>query len=311
MVRTVFIQVLTLSLMILLGYVLGKRRYITAEHSDFLSRLVLDVFFPCSVISAASGDFGGGGSRLYYLAAAALYFGVLLVFFVLGRLVGGLLGLDEDERLIFANSASYANNGFMGLPLCGAIFGPQGTLWASLSIPGTTLYVFVVLTTSLRRERSSDWKSRLKSLLTPLNLSAVAMIVMILTGWKLTGPLYTAVNSLGTCNTPAAMLLIGYLLSASPLVDALRRPAVYGVTLLRNLLCPLLGALVLRLTPWDRGLCLCLVVVMGCSVAATVSIFAARYRRAPGFAGQSMLQSTLLLPLTMPVMIYLAERILR
>ncbi len=309
MAKMVLIQVLILSSMILLGYILGKRRYITAENSEFLTRLLMDVFVPCIILSSANNDFGGE-DRLDFLAVAVFYFVMLLVFTAIGYLTGRLLRLGQDERRVFASSAGYPNNGFLGLPLCGAVFGAQGTLWASLSIPGTTTYIFAVLTMTLRRERSGDWRGRLKDLLTPINVSAAVMILMLLTQWKMPGPVYSICSSLAACNTPAAMLLIGYLLSVSPLMDALRRPAIYAITLIRNLACPLLGALLMRLTPWNRDMCMCLVMVMGCSVAASVSIFAARYRRAPEFAGQCMLQSTLLLPLTMPLMMLLAERIL-
>ena len=106
------------------------------------------------------------------------------------------------------------------------------------------------------------------------------------------------------------MLLVGYLLSESPLIDTLRRPAVYLVTLCRNLLFPLLAALVLSCTSLNREMCLCMTMQIGCSVGATVSSFATRYGRAPEYSSQSMLQSTLLLPLTMPVMTFVAERIL-
>lgn len=311
MARTVLIQVMILSLMILLGYVLGRRGYITASHSEFLTKLVLDVFFPCSVIAAASSGFDDG-NRWQTLGVAAFYYASLIAFTAVAYLIGGILKLEPDRRLIFCSGAAYPNNAFLGMPLCTAVFGQQGALWAALSIPGTTLYIFTVLTPTLRRKREDieSGESRLRALFTPLNLSAVAMIVMLLFGWEVAGPLYTVCNSFGTCTTPAAMLLIGYLLSRAALADAFRRPVIFATTLLRNFLCPLMGAAALRFTPWDRQMCLCLVVIMGCSVAATVSIFAARYKCAQEFAGQSMLQSTLLLPLTMPLMTVFAERIL-
>ena len=46
-----------------------------------------------------------------------------------------------------------------------------------------------------------------------------------------------------------------------------------------------------------------------CSVATVVSIFAVRYDRSPMLASQSVLQSNLLLPVTMPVVMMLAEKI--
>ncbi len=50
--------------------------------------------------------------------------------------------------------------------------------------------------------------------------------------------------------------------------------------------------------------------VLGCSVATVISIFGVRYDRSPEMASKSVLQSNLLLPVTMPLMMSIAERIL-
>ena len=61
---------------------------------------------------------------------------------------------------------------------------------------------------------------------------------------------------------------------------------------------------------WNRTVCLCIVMVLGCSVATVISIFGVRYDRSPEMASKSVLQSNLLLPVTMPLMMFIAERIL-
>ena len=310
MALTVLSQTGILSLMILLGYILRKAGYFKAAHADFMTKLVLDIFFPASVFVSASNDFGGDGGIGRALTVMAVWFVFLLVFFGISYAVASLLPLSRDERLVFANSVGYPNNGFMGLPLCIAVFGAKGGLWMSLTIPGTTLYIFAVLTMTLQRTEEDGHPLSLKSLATPLNICIPIMLVMIVAGFKISGPLYSACDALGACVTPVAMLLIGDILAANPILDALGRPPVYVVTLLRNIIMPLLVAFLLRFTPWDREMCLCLVLIAGCSVAASVSIFATRYGRASAFAGQCMLQSTLLLPVTMPVVMLFAERIL-
>lgn len=65
---------------------------------------------------------------------------------------------------------------------------------------------------------------------------------------------------------------------------------------------PLIAAVILRFTGWNRTVCLCIVMVLGCSVATVISIFGVRYDRSPEMASKSVLQSNLLLPVTMPLM---------
>jgi len=58
MAQTVLQQVLILSAMMMLGFLLGKLGKVDRKGADLLSMLLLDVFFPCNVLAAASGDFG-------------------------------------------------------------------------------------------------------------------------------------------------------------------------------------------------------------------------------------------------------------
>ena len=143
-----------------------------------------------------------------------------------------------------------------------------------------------------------------------MNISAVLMIIMLATGWKFTGAPLQFLSSLANCVVPTSMLIIGCLLSGSPLIDVLKKPILYLITLLRCLVMPLIAAVILRFTGWDRTTCLCIVMVLGCSVATVISIFGVRYDRSPEMASKSVLQSNLLLPVTMPLMMFIAERIL-
>ena len=58
MAQTVLRQVLILAVMMMLGFLLGKRGKVDRKGADLLSMLLLDVFFPCNILAAASGDFG-------------------------------------------------------------------------------------------------------------------------------------------------------------------------------------------------------------------------------------------------------------
>ena len=306
----VFIQVVILTIMMAIGFVLGKIGYLKKEHSDLLTRLLLDLFFPCSVLASASNSYDTGSIGQTRLIVF-VYFAMLILFTGLARILAWMLRMNEDDMLVFTRSIGYPNNGFMGLPLCTAVFGAQGTLWASLSVPGTTIYMFTILMLCFSREEKGNLTKQIKSLINPMNLSAIVMIVMLATRWKLPSFLTQVCSSLGNCVAPVAMLVVGYLLSENPLADALKEFRLYLITILRNIVCPLIGAVLLRFSGWDRNMCMCLVMVMGCSVASSVSIFAARYDRSPKFASQSMLQSSLLLPLTMPFVMVLAEKILQ
>ncbi len=311
-VGAVFYQTALLSSMILLGYVLSKTGYFTAQHSAFLSRLLLDLCIPAMILSAGSTDLGEGGLSSA-AAVVALFLGVMFFFTFFCSLLGKLLKLPPDEALVFSRSASYPNNGFMGLPLATALFGTQGTVWCAFTMLAGNIYLFTMVLQSFSRPQAGekgDWKSHLLSLVTPLNISSVLMLGMMFTGWKLPAFPKAFCDSMGDCTTPLAMMVVGNLLASSPLLETLKRPSLYLITLFRNFLTPLTLACLLRALGWSRDLDLCLVLMMGCSIASTVSIVANRYNRAPAFASQALLQTNLLLPLSLPLVMSLAQQIL-
>ena len=186
----------------------------------------------------------------------------------------------------------------------------EGTVRGSPSVPCATIYMFLFVMQSFRRDKEQDLGQQIKSLMTPLNISTLAMLVMLATGWKFSGAPLQFLSSMANCVVPTSMLIIGCLLSGSPLIDVLKKPILYLITLLRCLVMPLIAAVILRFTGWNRTVCMCIVMVLGCSVATVISIFGVRYDRSPEMASKSVLQSNLLLPVTMPLMMFIAERIL-
>lgn len=153
---------------------------------------------------------------------ALAYMSCFILFTLLAKPIAKLLRLNEDDSLVFTRSVAYPNNGFVGIPLCTAVFGTEGTVLGSLSVPCATLYMFLFIMQSFRREKDHNLKQQLKSMLTPMNISAVLMIIMLATGWKFTGAPLQFLSSLANCVVPTSMLIIGCLLSGSPLIDVLK-----------------------------------------------------------------------------------------
>lgn len=128
MAQTVLQQVLILAAMMMLGFLLGKLGKVDRKGADLLSMLLLDVFFPCNVLAAASGDFGDMPfSQVIKIALA--YMSCFILFTLLAKPIAKLLRLNEDDSLVFTRSVAYPNNGFVGIPLCTVGFrhGRNGT----------------------------------------------------------------------------------------------------------------------------------------------------------------------------------------
>ena len=312
-ISAVFYQTLLLGVMISLGYGLTKAGYLKKENNDFICRLLLDLCLPCLVLSASSTDLGEGGLARTLLTAG-IFFVVCILFTYLGVAACRLMKLPQEETLIFSRSAGYPNNGFMGTPLAITFFGSAGAIWAAFAMLSGNIYLFLMILQSFRRAKQAQklpLKENLRTFITPLNIATVLMILLLAGGVKLPAFALQVCNYIGGCTTALAMLAVGHLLTAGPLVETLKRPSVYLCTLLRNVCSPLVLAFVLSLTPLEADMCVCLVLLMACSAASTVSITASRYGfKSTGYAGQILLQSSLFLPLTLPLVVYAASLML-
>ena len=169
---------------------------------------------------------------------------------------------------------------------------------------GAGLILFMIPIDVKRGVHALDWDS---------TKDVVAWDVLLLFGGGLT--MAAAIQATGLAD------LIGA--QASVFAGASRFSMMLGVsalttfasevtsnTALAATIMPLIAAVILRFTGWNRTVCLCIVMVLGCSVATVISIFGVRYDRSPEMASKSVLQSNLLLPVTMPLMMFIAERIL-
>ena len=103
MAQTVLQQVLILAAMMMLGFLLGKLGKVERKGADLLSMLLLDVFFPCNILAAASGDFGDMPfSQVIKIALA--YMSCFILFTLLAKPIANLLRLTEDDSLVFTRS---------------------------------------------------------------------------------------------------------------------------------------------------------------------------------------------------------------
>ena len=107
--------------------------------------------------------------------------------------------------------------------------------------------MFLFIMQSLRREKDHNLKQQLKSMLTPDEHFSCSHDHHAGHGWKFTGAPLQFLSSLANCVLPTSMIIIGCLLPGSPLIDVLKKPILYFITLLRGVVMPLTAAAALRL----------------------------------------------------------------
>ena len=132
---TVFIQVITLAVMIAVGFAGHKLSFFTEKAARMCNNLLFYVITPCVIVNSFievdyTPDKAGGFFLAFACAVALHVLGMiaLLILFKKG---------DKDKNAVFRYACMYGNMGYMGLPLSRAVLeavtgsGELGTFYCS------------------------------------------------------------------------------------------------------------------------------------------------------------------------------------
>lgn len=297
---TVAVQVCIMFLLIVLGFIIKKCKLITQEGSKQLSDILLIFVTPCVVIKAYQVDFELGlasGLLTAFIAAAVIN--------VVSILVSKLIfGRDRTPRgQIDQYCAAYSNCGFMAIPLLEAVLGAGGVFYGS-----AYLAVFNILNWTHGIYLYTQDKKSLslkKILINPGVIGVVIGLALFFARIRLPGVLYTAVDYMSGLNTPLAMLLLGVFLADVNFATALKNGRLYLVSLVRLVLVPVIGILLLKLPFVGAAVAVAVVIPAACPSATAAALFAAKYDLDAGYASEIVALNTLMSIVTIPLIVAL------
>lgn len=295
---TVAGQVATLFLMMAVGFVLGRLKWLTKEGMAQMSTVLLYVVTPCVMIRAFQGD--------DLPALSVLGVGVLALssFYLVFMPISALLfrSAPPDIGVVLRYGSVYGNAGFMGLPLLEVVLGPQALLYGVVS-----LGLFNVMQWTHGAVVMGGRFSAKTALLNPGVLGLLAALPLLLFRLRLPGPAFTAVSFLAYMNTPLAMLVIGGQMAHADLRAIFTNARLYAAAAFKLVAAPVVTALLLLPFGLDPILYCTCVVIAATPTAGATSIFAQLFGRDTAAAAQLITLTTILSILTLPVFVVLAQ----
>ena len=298
----VFTQILVILLYIVIGYIAGKAHLIDAGQRKYLTTVCTSLILPFTILSASSQSL-----TLRQMADLGLSFLVMLGLFIATTFaamrIQAARGVPMPARVTTASLVTYPNCTFLGLPLCRALFGDMAILYNAVA-----MVAFNALFFTWQCSMFTGQKFRPRNLATPGTIATFLLIVMLLLRIQFPAPVQTVVSSTGSMITPLSLIIIGVMMSENRLTAILRERRAYAITLLRNLVIPLIAMLILRFLPGDAASRLCQLVYLACPCATLTSIYAIQCDMEPELAARSVLMSTLFFSLTLPVIISVGMR---
>ena len=296
-------QMAVLFVLLAVGYTAGKAKTLTSEGAKTLSKVVLFIATPCTILnSVMSGAvrISGGDTLFYLLMAFVVFFIAFLVAIPAARAL-----CKGPDRGLYCYMCVFGNVTFMGLPVSYAIFGPVSAFYVALLNIPFMLFSFSVGIYLIAGKNS---KFNPMNFLNPSLIAALISIPIAVTGLGFPVILTNAIGIIGNMTTPGAMLVIGATLSKIAFADVFKQWRLYPLTVFKLVVTPVVTWLVLRVFIIDELMLGVLVVLSGMPVAAASAMFALEYGGNEKVASSGVFLSTLLSGATIPLLVFLLLR---
>lgn len=290
-----------LLMLILLGYSLRKFGIITESLSSGLSKLLLSVVIPASVIvSGNNGALGVTWQMLIIIAAVTslTHFSVL----AMGKILFSKVGKRENADLNTA-MCMYPNTGFIGIPLASVLYGADGLMCAVTYnlILGLHMYTIGIKMIGSGKEKIK-WLNIIKN---PLTIASVLSIVLFLSPLHLPSILADAALSVGNMSTPISMLIIGSWLVGVDVKEMLKTRSCHVVCAMRLLIIPAICFVVLYFLDMPYIIKAVSVLCAALPLGSLNVLFAKQYGADYIHANESMILSLVLSIATIPLFVLL------
>lgn len=174
-----FSVMITLFIIVILGYMLAKLRYMSVDFCRQLSAIVVDVTCPLLILSSVMGDTMPDRRLILPLLGVGVLTYVILT--VVAYLVPRALTQKASDHGIIGFALMFANVGFIGYPIVASIFGHAAVFYAALLNMANTFFIFTVGVDLIKGHDSSGQKHRFdfKVLFSPGLLAAYAAVVIV------------------------------------------------------------------------------------------------------------------------------------
>ena len=293
-------------LLVILGYVAGRLRWIRAESSKDLSNLVFLVLTPALMFRTM----GKVDVKELEVLPLLTYFAAVLLLFALMLFWQGF----NRRAAVLALATTFSNTVMIGIALVSLAYGEAGLviLLSLISLHALVLLTAgtVILELAVAREASGGGqgvRAMLRTVLGavrnavihPVPLPIIAGLLYAQTGWAIPEVVDKPLQWLGNAFGPLALLLVGVTLAGTTVGPHLR--GALGLTLIKNLLMPVLVA-GLGLLMGLSGLALVVMVVTAAlPMGANVFLFSQRYAVAEELVTASIIVSNAVALLTVPL----------
>ncbi len=246
-------SILSLLIIIGIGFFITGRNWFPEWGADFLSKFTARVLIPCYMFHSVITTTDSPEQLKTLFAGLPLPYFTILVSVGLGLVLTRLLKVSSTRRGVFINAVSFSNTVLIGFTVVQALFGEKALPDAMIYYMANTTLFWTIGTYLLRRDSENKQKlgfwQELRHIISPPIVSFALGVVVVLLGLQIPVFIMTPIGLLKQATLPIAMIFTGSIIRNTDFKQVKLTRELVMVLLVRFILTPIFMILLLRLMP--------------------------------------------------------------
>ncbi len=301
-------KIIVLFIAMIAGYIAKKGKLLNVDSTKSLSSLLVYITNPCLIVCSLQREYD---SKLLITAGCVFTLSVAVHLFlaVFSHFVFKAVK-SKKERSVYTYALTYSNCGYMGFPLMMAIFNddPQlGLFYGVIFVTAFNLFTWTHGVIVMSNQGNIPWK---KLIYNPALIAVFISIVLFLGRITLPQTINDGLTLVGDMTFPLSMIIIGSLLADMKLLKIFSEIRLYTFSMLGLIVIPAIMLVVAKLFGLPEYLSIVGITMCAAPVAANTAVTAEVYDNDSALAAKLVGITTLFCLITMPLMLWISQKIL-
>ncbi len=300
---TVSQSVISLFLIMLLGFYGGKRKIITNEINKGLTEMLLQIILPLMILSSFAFTYNDS-IKINILKTFYYSIFVYIIIIMVSWILTTPVRRDKGKRTILHFANVFTNTGFIGFPILNVVYGSEAVIYGSIF---NVFFVLFLWTYGVILFKGKMEKGQVMSeiLINPSVIAVYMGLIMVFFNIRLPEVLLSSAQLVGGMTGAMSMMIVGVLFSNAKIGKKFKDLSIYYGVFIKMVLIPML-VFFLSVLVKDRSMVTnTIIILVAMPTAAMTPIFADNFNVQRDYATLLMVGTTLASLITLPLLMEL------
>lgn len=293
-------QILSLFIIMVVGYIMSKRGIIDDAANVRYTRLVLNISLPAQILTVFASNQGIVSNK-----EVLIVFGISLLMYLIYAIIGIVFlfvtRVKAEQKGTYLFMMLFGNVVFMGLPVVEGILGEEALIYVVIFNVIFNLLVFS-LGIILIGKREKGVQFDIKKLINMPLISSLVSIFMYFANIKLPNTLMRSLEFMGDMTTPVAMLILGSIIANMNFKELFDEWRIYLFIVVKLVVLPVVALFVMKYMPIQSEIISgCMILLSAMPVATNATMLALEYDGDVKLASKGIFFTTIFCMISIPI----------